>query len=198
MIDLSATLEAELEKQAIRLSYLIKFDFLSGVQRYWLGQYPLVTGGFTWTSVPTAGTPVLVALDLGAPSINGSAENFTINVSGVSSNWVSRVAGTQAEFIGRAVEVWLQFFDAAWQPLDSPFMIRSGRMLGASYSIKGPFDPASIVVKCESKFTARGLPPLGYLSPNDQKARFPGNTSLDEIPGLQDHTVQWPYFPPPP
>jgi hypothetical protein len=190
MITLSATLQAELTKQAIRIGPLIKFDFLSGAQRYWLGPYDLVTGGFTWN-----GVPILVSLELGAPSINGSAENFTIGVSGVSTEFVSRVAGSQTEFIGRAIEIWMQFFNDTWQPLDPPFMVRGGRMLGATYSIRGPSE-RSVTIKCESRFTARGLPPLGYLSQNDQAARYPGNTSLAGIAALQDHTVQWPYFPP--
>lgn len=189
MITLSATLQAELLKRVIRVSPLIKFDFLSGAQRYWLGKGNLVTGGFTWQ-----GVPVLVEIDFGRASINGSAENFSLRVSGVSATFLSMVSGAQTEFIGRAIEIWLQFFDDAWQPLDPPFQVRGGRMLGATYT--ATLENRSVMLKCESKFTARGLPPLGYLSPNDMDARYPGNTSLNEMPTLQNKTAEWPYFPP--
>lgn len=185
MLDLSSTLRAELNKEVIRCGPLFAFYLHSETLRYWIGEWSLTTGGHTWS-----GVPVIVGIDFGRMSINGAAENFTVNVSGVSNEFFSRMRAEQSDIIGQRIEIWLQFFNAAWAPLDAPFMVRSGRMLGMDYS--RTLQERRFTLRCESKFTARGMPPLSFLSDHDMKVRFPGNRVLEAVGQLQNKTTRWP------
>ena len=187
-LEIPATIDAQLAGKSLRIAPLVFFDFLSGPQRYWIGKGDLATGGHTWQ-----GLPVIVAIDFGRPSLNGSAETFSLGVSGVSDAFVIKVSLTQEELVGRACEVSLQFFDDNWGPLDSPFVVRAGRMLGIGYRAGG-VKTRSVTVKCESRFTARGLAPLSYLSSQDQLKKFPGNVIFDDMSALEDKTIVWPVF----
>lgn len=187
-LNLSGTIAAELAKKAIRLAPLLMFDFASGPARYWIGKGILTTGGFSWS-----GLPIIVSIDFGKLSVNGAAEQFSLNVSGVDATFLGKVQGVQSECIGRTLQIWFQFFDEHWQPLDPPFQVRSGRMLGLSYRAAG-VGPRSITVQCESKFTARGMAPGQFLSDREMKARFPGNKSMWQMAILQNKLVKWPVF----
>ncbi len=102
----------------------------------------------------------------------------------------------KSEYVGKIVNVYLQFFDADWQPLDSPYSLISGIMDGIVISREQGENGAtvrSITVTAENIFGNRRVPSLGFWTSNDQKQRFPGDLGLDFIPGIQDKQIEVPW-----
>ena len=187
-LDLSQTLQALLNGQHLNLPLLFYFDFASGAKRYWLGPADIVLGGVTWI-----GKPIMVGVAWGNMSINGAAENFRLSVSGVDQDWLSKVSAEESECLGRSVQLFFQFFDDNWLPLDQPWLVRSGTMQSLRYDDSAT--QRGITVECESIFIARGYPPLTYLSDAEQQRRFPGDMGLSRILTIQgSSSVQWPTF----
>jgi hypothetical protein len=116
---------------------------------------------------------------------------MSIGLSGVSADAVARVKAAESEAIGRTMQIFLQFFDEDWQPLDGPISLRKGRMTGFAFSGAGPVN-RSIVVRAEGALLARGRPPGTYLSDAEQNARFPGDKGLEFVASLQNATVVFP------
>lgn len=187
MLDVSETVALQMAGRRPKVSVLVYADFLSGPQRMWPGIYPLTSGGHTWQGVDAQ----LVQIDPGTPSVDGGATPFSIGLSGVSQTAVARVKAGESEAIGRTLQIFLQFFDEDWQPLDGPISLRRGRMTGFAFSGAGPVN-RSILVRAEGALVARGRPPLTYLSDAEQQARFPGDRGLEFVASLQSATVVFP------
>ncbi|TDT94925.1 hypothetical protein DFO45_2683 [Azorhizobium sp. AG788] len=186
-LDISETIAAQMAGRVVRMSVLIHFDFLSGPVRCWPGTGPIVSGGHTWTGLPFE----LVTINPGTPSVDGAAEAMSVTVSGVSPLFVSKALAEASDAIGRRLQMFMQFFDADWQPLDGPISLRRGKMTGFSGSDSGP-KTRTLTVNAEGPFTARGRPPATYLSSTTQQARFPGDRGCEFLPGLQNKEVVWP------
>lgn len=185
MLDLTATQAAQVQGRSLRLPLFLFFDFLSGPKRYWIGERDITLNGFVWE-----GKPITIGIDFGNISVNGTAENFVLRLSGVDIVFLQKVEGEFSEFRNRTIELWFQFFDDNWKPLDTMFKVRTGRMLGVEYATTP--NVRTFTLKCESKFTARGFPPLSHLSNAEQLRRFPGDLMLERIAALQNAVVQWP------
>lgn len=186
-LDVSELVAAQMAGRTVRFSALVFFDFLSGARRVWPGKGPLVSGGYTWDGLDLP----LVGIDVGKPSEGGAAEAFSIGLSGVDPEFRARALASEGEAIGRRIGIYLQFFGEDWQPLDGPISLRQGRMVGFQMAGTG-VESRSIVVRCEGRLTARGRPPLTYLSDAEQQLRFPGDLGLQYVPSLQQQTVVWP------
>ncbi|MBS9476244.1 hypothetical protein [Ancylobacter radicis] len=187
MLDLSSAIAAQVAGSKVRYNFLVYFDFLSGPRRVWNDIYPLTSGGHAWDGVG----PAFVTLDPGTPSADGSAEPFSVGLSGVDPTFLARVRASESDAIGRAIAIYLQFFDEDWQPLDSPVQLRRGRMTGFSFSGAGD-QPRSVTCRAEGSLVARGRATNLYLSSVEQRTRFPGDGGCDYIPNMREATVVWP------
>lgn len=187
MLDISDTIAAQMAGRVVRMSGMIHFDFLSGPVRCWPGTGDIVSGGHTWRGLPFD----LVDIKPGTPSVDGAAEPMSVAVSGVSPLFVARALAEESDAIGRRIQIYLQFFDADWQPLDGPISLRRGRMKGFSGSDSGPIT-RTLAINAEGAFTARGRPPATYLSDLTQQQRFPGDKGCEFLPSLQSKEVVWP------
>lgn len=186
-IALPNALQLQLADKVIRAAALLDFDFVSGRRRYWIGKGDLIAGGYTWTAVDT-----ILSLDLGQYSINGSAEQFTLTLSGVSEEFLQKVKEGAGDVLGRRLRIYIQSLDEDFQPTDPPFLVRTGRMRGMPYEATG-VSTWSISLQCESIFAARGRPPATYLNTVEQQHRYgPNAKGLEYLPSLQNRTVTWP------
>lgn len=186
-LDVSELIAAQMAGRTLRFSVLVHFDFLSGARRVWPGKGALVSGGYTWDGLDLP----IVGVDVGKPSEAGAAEAFSIGLSGVDPGFRTRALASESEAIGRPIGLFLQFFGSDWQPMDAPISLRQGRMVGFQMAGVG-VESRSITVRCEGRLTARGRPPLTYLSDSEQQARYPGDLGLQYVPSLQQQTVVWP------
>jgi len=186
MLTLTTTVQNYLQDKLVRIAFLIKFDFASGIKTYWPGIGDFTSGGYTWE-----GRKVILTIDPGAPSVDGAAEPFYIGVNGINEEYFAKVTGDENEWMNRRIGLYLQFFDDTWQPSDDPISIRQGRMTGMKMGGTGT-SSSSLMVNCEGSLVARGHPPLTFLSVEEQQRRYPGDKSAEFLPILQDKTVYWP------
>lgn len=186
-IALPNALLLQLAGKVIRAAALLEFDFVSGLKRYWIGKGDLVAGGHTWTGVDT-----VLTLDLGQYSLNGSAEQFSLTLSGVSELFLQKVRDGAQDVLSRRLRVYIQTLDEDFQPTDEPFLVRTGRMRGMPHEATG-VSSWSITLNCESIFAARGRAPATYLNTVEQQKRYgPNAKGLEYLPSLQNRTVTWP------
>lgn len=186
-ISLPNALLLQLADKVIRSAALLDFDFVSGRKRYWVGKGDLVAGGYTWTGVDT-----ILSLDLGQYSINGAAEQFSLSLAGVSEEFLQKVREGAGDVLGRRLRIYVQTLDEDFQPVDEPFLVRTGRMRGLPHEATG-VSTWTITLECESIFAARGRPPATYLNTVEQQRRHgPNAKGLEYLPSLQNRTVTWP------
>ncbi len=190
-MDFSDAVKAQLAGRTVRVSPLLRFDFASGTQRYWLGFGPLVAGGYSWV-----GTQNMASIGEIAGSFNGSAPEQTFTLSGVDANFVAEAQAAKAEYYGRLCFVYFQFFDETWQPLDAPVPFWWGRMyslLAAQSSEEDGFT-RTISLSAETLFASRRRPRNSYYTDRDQQARYPGDRGCERVTGIQSKTIVFPDY----
>jgi hypothetical protein len=184
----SSTIQTALSGVTIRAANLVYLDFTSGPMRIWPGFGPLVAGGETWS-----GTNDLLSISGIETPIGGSAPETTLTLSGVNPDLIAAGLEASSEVKGRTAIVYLQFFDDAWQPLDSPYAVMTGVMDRMSIKATGP-ETRQVSVNVEWLFTRRAISPFGYLSDRDQRSLYAGDRGLEQMPAMQNKSVNWPIY----
>ena len=183
----------QIAARQVRRAALVKFEFLSQTMRVWAGVGPLVTtDGETWSGV---GTLVNISATSFAPG--GAAGQLTIGLDGVDPQIVTLARSERDELAGRFVTLYLQYFDAAWQPVGAPKARWLGRMDTLTISLPMPEGEdgervRSVTLTAESWAEDRSRPAYGFWSDRDQRKRFPGDKGLERVAKLQDFVLNWP------
>lgn len=191
-MDFSSAIAAQLAGRSVRVSPLMRFDFLSGTSRFWTGFGTLRTlDGAEWL-----GTQGLGSLGEITGSMNGTAPEQTFTLSGVDADFVASAQASKAEYYGRLCFVYFQFFDAAWQPLDNPVAFWWGRMYGLTAGQATAEDgfTRTITLSAETFFANRRRPRNGYYTDRDQQARFPGDRGCERVLGIQSKNIIFPDY----
>lgn len=187
MTVLDNTLQAVLNGDLVRASLLVELQFLSSTSRFWFGFGTLTTNdGKVWLGAGQAVS--LDGLDLRTDT---AATKMTLKASGVDPTLITKAQASAAEAKGQPANIYLQFFDANWKPLDNPVVVRSGLMDVLTYASTGP-DKRDISLTIEGMFAARLYSPFAYWTDRDQQARFPGDLGMQFVPSLQYMYVIWP------
>lgn len=182
----------DLKKNLVRADLLVMFDFASGAMRLWQGFGTLHTlDGNDWAGIGELGQ----IGDLES-TIAGNAPQATFTLSGVNPSILAEAMNTSDEVYGRDVNVYLQFFDEGFAPLDNPYVAWAGTM--DVMHVKQTVETCTIELTAESIFFRRSLPPLGYLSDRDQRRFYPDDHGLAIMPGMVARTVLWPVINPQP
>lgn len=187
-MNFSATIAAAAAGKAVRAALLCEFQFASGTERVWGGEYPIIAGGYEWRGM----SPFLSVDGLSARGDLG-AEPMTFKLSGVDAGIVAIAKDAANEAKNRPVNVWLQFFDESWAPLDAPILMRAGIMDQLRFQTVG-LTQRDIECTAEGIFVARNYAPYAYYTDRDQNARFPGDRGLEYVGGLIYKVVTWPNF----
>lgn len=193
-MDFPETIEAQIAGRAVRMACLMRFDFLSGTGRYWMGFGPLVTNDAqTWM-----GANNMASIGEITSSVNGTAPEQTFTLSGIDAAFVASAKSDPTEYYGRLCFIYLQFFDEDWQPLDNPFAVWWGRMYSLAVA-EGPADSGegferTITLSAESPFASRRRPRYGYYTDRDQQSRFPGDLACERTAGMQSKLVIFPDY----
>lgn len=183
---------ADLASRIVRCDLLVKFDFASGAMRLWQGWGTLSTlDGHDWQGIGQLGQ----IGDLES-TIAGNAPQATFNLSGVDPAIMAHAMNTSDEVYGRDVNVYIQFFDFQFKPLDEPYVAWAGTM--DVMHVKQTVDTCVIELTAESIFFRRSSPPLGTLSDRDQRRFYPDDHGLVIMPGMVARTVLWPVIFPQP
>lgn len=198
MSDFSATIEAYLAGRTVNMRPLALFDFTSGEEAWWGGEYDLVSGGKTWKGLSRWVS--VDGLDQSA-TLDSSAMTFTL--SGVEDVVLSLIKSANREnYVRRLVILYLQFFDADWQPLDDPYALKAGLMDDMQISRQQVVaDNGSVTwnrtvkLPAQNIFFGRGVAPYSLWTDRDQQKRHPGQNDkgLQFLPVLQDTDIPVPW-----
>lgn len=195
----SETVQAHLAGRELRASLLAFFDFLDAPTRVWPGHGTLTTNDANqWLGIGAWGS----VDDLNLGVFGTEARQQTFSLSGI-----VRDDGTvedlpkpiieiamqerRADYADRSALLYLQFFDAAWQPLDTPYPIWAGWMWSMKITMDGP-SGRGVDLICEGLFKRRRRPGARYYSDSDQQRIYPGDKLFEYMPSLADAEVVWP------
>jgi hypothetical protein len=189
---------ALLSARALRVAYLVQFDFKTTPQYLWNGHYPLtwpLVGGPTWQGLRQLGG--IEGLEEAADM---TATQMKFMLSGVSAATLAIAVGNDRdEYVGRQVTVWLQFFDSDMQPKGNPIARAAGIMDGLEISRARDGDQDKqnsvrvLTLTAESIFYGRGIAPAGNYTERDQKFRSEGDRGLDFVEEVQNTVIQVPW-----
>lgn len=189
---LPGTLAALAAGRTVRAAELVFFDFLAEPMRYWRGAGPLRTpDGIVWEG--TGGLGSISGLDL---ALGTAAPKGTFAIAGTDPRIIA-VAGAQSSRVkGREVELYLQFFDEGWAPLDLPVSLWWGEMDRMTFTAAADGDTMSytVSVAAEGAWTGRSRPAFGFWTDTDQQARAPGDRGLEQVPSLPGKTIRYPVY----
>ncbi|WP_157091564.1 hypothetical protein [Methylobacterium nodulans] len=130
--------------------------------------------------------------DIESP-LGGEAPQTQLTLSGVDPSLVAKAVTGPSEYKGRPVEIFIQFYDENWLPLDAPYSVYFGLMDLLKSSGTGA-DKRVLTLICEGDFTMRGFPPFAHLSDRDQKRLHPGDRGLEYVASTQSKSIKWPKY----
>lgn len=185
---LSAVVTAALAGRIVRAALLCEFFFVSSTERTWPGHYELTADGKTWR-----GLGVMLTVDGLRTRADLAAEVLTFKMSGVDAALVTIAKNSATEVPNQPCNVYLQFFDEAWAPLDDPILLKSAEMDVMSYVTTGP-SKRDISLTAESIFVARNFAPYAYYTDRDQNKRVTGDRGLELVGTLNFKVVTWPDY----
>lgn len=177
----------EAVRQAPR--FLVQIDFDSGPLRLWSGVGPLSALGETWTGVGRLGSigPVREGRD---PTARGIVMELTIVPTPEvpdAPDAVLNIAEAE-DYQGRPATVYQAMLDPDTGALiEDPF----ARFRGYLDTMDESEEPgrATIRIRAENRLIDLERPRLAHYTPEDQKARYPGDTFFDEVAGLQQRQI---------
>jgi len=190
--------EDHLREDRLAAARLVELDFDDAVAptRVWQGVGTLRTDdGREWTGMGVLGS--ISPLEAGADL---SASPFTVGLrnaaEGVETDFAAFNAAVAAErrrdVYGRRIRVYLQVLDIdTGAPVGEPIAEAVGMMSHISTARVGPSE-VSITVHCEGLFAEGHKPPHGRYTDADQRARYPGDPSLEFIAANADRNLTWP------
>lgn len=170
----------------VRVAFLVEFQFDAETVHVWNGAHEISSGGKTWS--PMKGAARIDGLSVG---IQQQSDNVTFTLSGIGDADVDLLALALQEtpdVAQRTVLVYLQLFDADWQPNGSPIAIWWGFMQPPSVS-RTALDTdgqahQTIALTAENAFFNRSRPPYGRYTDRDQQKRSPGDKFFQFTAGL--------------
>jgi hypothetical protein len=184
----NGTIEAIADGQVVRAEILADHDFNDGHAYNWTGLGTLTLDGHDWV-----GAGELVSLGPLPFGGDDAASPMTITLSGVNAAFVSE-ARSLPTVRGRSQLLYLQFFDADLQPLDTKYLLADRLMDVMGYSGVGPAQ-RSISLTSEDVWTARNTAEHANWSDANQQVLFPGDRGLEFVAELvPGKRITWPDF----
>lgn len=187
---------AVLSAGAVRVAFLVEFGFTSQTMRLWNGEYALTSGGETW--MPMKGHGKIDGLSVGSGETAANVEFTLSGVPDAELNLLALALEETPEANQRSVRVYLQLFDADWQPVGVPLGIWWGVLQPprVQRSPQSEIDGSmqSISITAENAFFNRARPPAGRYTDRDQQKRSDGDTFFQFMPGLSAKTFIYPSY----
>lgn len=189
----AATIRAMLAGNSVRYAHLVELQFDTPAY------FSNINGTLDADGKVWIGAGQLGSIEGMEQALAGQAVQLRTLLSGADINsQIMQLAASEdrSGYVGQLELIWLQFFDADWQTLDSPYALIAGLMDGISISRQQAENGATIrtvTLTAENIFYNRRVPALGYWTSSDQKQRFPGDLGLDFIPSLQDKVIEVPW-----
>lgn len=181
MRSLNAQVQAAAVAEVVRLIWMVKLDFPSGVVAACSAPFDVAYGGDTYLGVAHLGSV--------EPAEEGAelqAYQLRIGLSGVQPEHLATVLGQHA--INRPALVMIAFLDVEHAIIGEPVIIFRGRMDVADIELG---ETASITVPVTSRLVDWERARVRRYTAEDQKAAFPGDLGLDFVPAMADTEIKW-------
>lgn len=187
---------AALSATTVRVAPLVELRFSSETMRLWNGLHDIETGGHTWQALKGMG-----AID-GIPlAANQQAASVTLTLSGIPDGSVDILAKAleETEDVNQKTALlYLQIFDAEWQPSGNPIPIWWGFMQPPKVTRTAMQDAEgatqAITVTAVNAFFNRSRPPAGRYTDRDQQQRSPGDKFFQFTPSLLFKVFTYPDY----
>lgn len=178
--DLTASVESALVAGVVRPAYLVEIETVSGVNRFWTGNYTL-----TWDSKTWVGTGELGQLQIGAETVDLAAQSTVLTLSGVPSSLVSDVLGEFRQ--DQPVTIYLAFLDASEAIIADPFIAYQGFTDLASLTDGG--SEATIQVTVDSRLRVLQRACTRRYTDMDQQSEYPGDLGFEHTTKVETETA---------
>lgn len=181
--DLTAAVEAELDKNEVRLGVFVEIIFDGGSFRAWSGLGDRSLNGNIFMGVGNMGG--ISSIEESAGDVRASTVALTL--SGIDVSLLS--IALQEEFQGRPATVWLQMFDIDWGAIDDPVQLNKFR---CDYPVieKGG-ETFSITVYADSILVDLERQRVRRYTHEDQQTLYPGDLGLEFVASIQNQEVVW-------
>lgn len=186
-------ISAQLAGQVVRRATLVEFDFVTEPVRVWDGSRKLITNDDReWKGAYGLGT-----IEGVQQAINGAAPELVFTTSGVDATFMQKAKAEAGEYVNRAVRIFAQFFDEDWNPLDLPFALSWGIM--RSLTTRRQYGEQGFVrtvqLRAETPFgNTKRRPRFAYCTDRDQQLRYPGDTGMSRVAGIEVKQVKFPDY----
>jgi hypothetical protein len=177
-----ATLIASTTAPQLNPFYATSLDFDAGTVRYWTGY-----GTITINSATYAGIGAISSISTIEETEDLSARGLTINLTGVTNDLVA--AALTEPYQGRTAAVRFGTLNADTGAVIESITIFSGRMDTMAISNDGK--SAQIGISVESKLVDFQRTRESRYTHEEQLRRFPADTGLEYVTGLQDKVIYW-------
>jgi hypothetical protein len=177
-----ATLVASTTAPQLNPFYATSLDFDAGTVRYWTGY-----GTITINSATYAGIGALSSISTIEETEDLSARGLVIDLTGVPNDLVA--AALTEPYQGRTAAVRFGTLNADTGAVIESITIFSGRMDTMAISNDGK--SAQIGISVESKLVDFKRTRESRYTHEEQLRRFPADTGLEYVTGLQDKVIYW-------
>ena len=177
---------------SINAGILHYLAFKQNAHYLWMGSGPLTTAdGNVWDGIGD-----IVTIEGGGQQAGFVASNLTLTLAAgadiITDDLVQAAINSESVVYGRRYVMYLQFFDADWQPVDGYKAIYSGVMDRMTF--RHSADLRELTLNIESPFVRRRAPRLETFSYTAQRSKYPDDLGLEFISGLKNKTVKWPDY----
>jgi hypothetical protein len=112
---------------------------------------------------------------------------MTISFSGLESSFVA-IALTE-NYRGRLIKIYLGCLDSTNQPVSNMYQLFAGRMDVMTINEDG--QTANITISAENVLIDLERARMRKYTDEEQRKRFPGDSSLELVASLQDKQISW-------
>ena len=179
---LPAALVTEFDAAQLKPFYAIELDFDSGVLRFWTGYGTITANGEEFE-----GAAQVLGISSANENIDLSADGLTISFAGLDSSIVA--ATLTQNYRGRSAKVYIGALDASNEPVSTMYQVFAGRM--DIMTIQEDGQTATISLQVENVLIDLERPRTRKLTDEEQRKRFPGDASLENVAALQDRQIAW-------
>ena len=179
---LPAALATEFDAAQLKPFYAVELDFDSGVLRFWTGYGTITANGEEFE-----GAAQVLGISSANENIDLSADGLTISFAGLDSSIVA--ATLTQNYRGRSAKVYIGALDASNEPVSAMYQVFAGRM--DIMSIQEDVQTATISLQVENVLIDLERPRTRKLTDEEQRKRFLGDASLENVASLQDRQISW-------
>lgn len=180
--DMSAGMEAEIQKPVLKPLLLAYADYRSGAVYTHNGRGTIAWDGHDWIGVGE-----FLSLDGFDENSDGSSSQATVTLSGVNDDQVA--IAYSDDYQGRTAKLWLAAVDESGDLIADPVPIVSGMMNTMADQSSG--DTATLQLTIETQMLSQRRTRNWRLTDGHQQLLFPGDLGLEYVAGLAQAKLNW-------